>query len=362
MVARRKFAPAAALAAQLVVACAPIPNHPIPVAILVGGDRAAIGPLAPDAVPGLALREVAIAPPEPPKPLAAIADVARARSAYANGDFDTCRTALAGVDIADVLAAGDRTLAARALTYATACALRAPDAAAAAALADRFASLGLDIPDSAVTPDVETLLADAIARAGAKPRTHLAVAGEIGARLAVDGRAAGCALPCTIDVAAGEHVIAAELDGFSPIAHAVRTPDVATARLAQQPAPAALAAQQWHARIAHAFPADDATGAMLIGRFAGDARIAYLAAEPSAATTLAGTIVVDGALRGTAHGDRGRGADLVRELAYTGGILERPKLWQHPTFWIAVTAATLVIAGVAIWTIYQPPVDTGLKF
>jgi hypothetical protein len=38
---------------------------------------------------------------------------------------------------------------------------------------------------------------------------------------------------------------------------------------------------------------------------------------------------------------RGATPQLVREFAYDAGILQRPRVWQRPWFWIAVTGATL---------------------
>src|SRR5580765_3050034 len=95
----------------LVAGCTPRPSHTIPVAVLVDGEPVAI---AKTAVDGLELR-----PLELPAQVAPAADdhataVARARAAYAKGDFDACRGELAKLDVAGLLVAGDRAVAARA--------------------------------------------------------------------------------------------------------------------------------------------------------------------------------------------------------------------------------------------------------
>jgi hypothetical protein len=346
----------AALAA--LAGCAATPLHPIPVAVLVDGDLPAASPLPKTAVAGLELRPIAL-----PAPAAAVADddaaiITRARKAYGQGDLDACRADLARVDVTKLLAAGDRGLASRALTFTAACASSALAKTEAATAADRFASFGLELPDSVVSPDVEQLIGNAIARAGAAKRHPLAVTGEIGARLSIDGRPAGCALPCTIDLGPGDHVVAVDADGFQPAVRTLRIPDVATIAVAQQPASPELAARQWRARLGHGFPGADLVGAALIGRFAGERRVAFVHAGAS----LTGALVVDGKSLASAERDRGDPAGLVRELAYDGKILHRPAVWQRPWFWIAVSGAAVVLAGGIVAVTYQRPIHTSVGF
>jgi hypothetical protein len=338
--------------------CAPKPAQTIPVALLVDGDRAAVGAIEPRSVAGLELAPVVL--PQPPSPPAdsSAAVVAAARASYAKGDFDACRAALAKVDVTALLATGDRTTAARALTVDGACAWGATDRSAAKAIAERLASFGLALPEIAVSPDVEHVFGDAIAAAGKAQRTQLAISGVAGARLSIDGRVAVCALPCSIDLAPGDHVLAGEADGYQPASRSVRIPDVKQIAIAQQAAPADLAATQWRARVGRGLPPADVTGATLIGKLAKQSRVAYVQGD----TRLTGSLIVDGKLAATATRDRGMGAALVRELAYDGGVLQRPKLWQKPWFWIAVSAGVAVVAGTIIAITYQRPIHTDLGF
>ena len=336
--------------------CAATPTTAIPIAVVVDGDRAALGGGAAPRVAGLELREVALpAPPAQPADVVGPA-IARARVAYQHGDLDACRGELAHVDVAAVLARGDRATAARALALDAGCAWGNRATEDARADAARLASLGLDLPEGIVPPDVEAVIGAAITDAGGAARAPLAVAGPIGARASVDGKPAGCALPCTVDVAPGEHVVAVDADGFQPVERAVRVPDVASVTLAPQAAPAALAAQQWRARVGRGLPAADATGAALLGQLASAPRVAYLHGDAQ----LAGALVVDGKLVATVTRARGDASGALRELAYDGGVLHRPSVWQRPWFWIAVSGAVVLAAGAIVAVTYTPHVRVGV--
>lgn len=338
-------------------ACAATPKHPINVAILVDGDPAAVGDIPPRAVAGLELHTIELPAPPAPPPDDGAPGITRARAAYAGGDFDACRSELAKVDVIRLLVAANRALAARAITLEAACAWGALAKGEAQTAAMRLASFGLELPESAVAPDVEQLIGAAVAAAGTAPRHRLAVDGETGARLSIDGRPAGCALPCTLDVSGGEHVLAVEADGFMPASRLVRSPDLQEVTLAQEPASAQLAAQQWRARIGRGLPATDALGVALITKLAGHQRIALL----RGGTRLEGALIVGGALRAQAVHDRAQGPALVRELAFDGGVLQRPAVWQRPWFWIAMSGAAIVIAGGIVAATYEPEIQTGLK-
>jgi len=349
-----RIRPLAALCLAALGACAPTPKHPLAVALLVEGDAAAVGEVAPGAVSGLELRALALPAPAPPPESDAAAQITRARSAYAQGDHDACRAELARVDLVRVLAAGERGLAARAVTLEAACAYGARRPADAQAAAAHLATLGLALPEAAVAIEVEAMIGKAIAAAGAQPRRPLAVAGEAGARLAVDGRAAGCALPCTVDLPAGDHVLAVEADGFEPAARLVRVPDTRTVALAQAPASPELAARQWRARLGRGLPAADPVGVALIARLAREPRVVLL----QGGARVDGALIVGGALAASGTGRRGEAPALVRELAYDGRLLRRPPLWARPWFWIAASGATLLAAGTVIAVTYEPEVRT----
>lgn len=342
----------------LVVAagCATTPAHPIPVAVIVDGDRSALGTL-PTTSDGLELRTMAPPTPAPVPHDDSTAIVATARSAYASGDFDACRAALASLDVPRLLAAQQRVVVARALALDAACAWGATNKTAATADAARLAAFGLELPDLAVSPDVERVLGDAITATGNAGRAALAIEGHPGARVDVDGRPAHCALPCTVELVPGEHVVALELDGYAPAWRIARVPDVARVAIEQAPATPELAASQWLARVGRGLPAADSTGAALIGKFAGP-RVAYVFGDHE----LSGALAVDGRLAAHDTQARGHGEALVRELAYDGGVLHRPSIVQRPWFWIAVTGAAIVIAGAIVAATYQPPIHTTAGF
>jgi len=338
----------------LFAGCAAKPQHTIPIALLVDGDRASLGALSANAVSGLELHEIELPKPRPAAPDPSNAAIAQARSHYATGDFDACRAVLANVDHVRLLAARERGLVARALVLDTACAWGGLDKSAAHASAAQLASFSLAMPELAVSPDVERVIGQAVATAGKAPRSPLFVRGVVGARLLIDGVEAGCTLPCTIDVTPGDHVIAVEADGYEPTAQRLRAPDAHDVTIKQQPANPDLAARQWRARVGRGQPSTDAIGAALVGKLAKQRRVAYLHGDQR----LTGALVVDGKLVATANRPPHEGDALVRELAYDGGILHRPALWEKPWFWIGATAATIVIAGAVVWLVYEPDKHT----
>jgi hypothetical protein len=342
-----------AIVAAVLAACAPMPKHPISVAVLVDGEPPA---LPATSVPGLALQPFALAP-EP----AALADttsaaLASARKAYASGAPDACRTEIAKLDVPALLAAGKRDAAARALALDTACAFQGLAQDDAARAADRLAAFGLDLPADAVAREAEDLIVAAIAKASAAPRAKLTVTGEPGARASVDGKPAMCVVPCPLDLAPGDHVIAVESDAHEPAWKLVRVPEVTTIAIAQQPATAARASSQWRARIGRGLPATDATGASLLSLAARQSRVAYL----HGGRELTGSLIVDGKLRASGTGPDG--PQLMRELAYDGGLLQRPKFYQRPWFWIAVTGLTLAASGAIVYVTYEPEKQTMVSF
>ncbi len=339
----------AAAVSLVLAACGASSAHPIPIAVLVDGDPAAVGDLP--RVDGLELRRIALPAPPPPAANDSEATVALARKAYVAGDFATCRTTLAAIDITAELAAGARSLASRALTLATACAFGAAAKSDAMTTAAQLASYGLELPSAAVSPDVEALIGKAIEAAGSAAPGHLVVNGVIGARLSVDGLPI-CALPCTIPLARGDHVLAVATDGYAPATRTVRIPDVTTVAIAQTAASPELAANQWRARIARGAPVGDPVGAALLGALGRDRRVAYIHGD----RRLTGELTVDGKLAASGEAKSGEAEALVRHLAYDGAVLRRPAVWQRPWFWIAVTGIAVVVTGAVLYV--NRPVHT----
>jgi hypothetical protein len=285
--------------------------------------------------------------------------LARARTAYAQGNHDACRTELAALDVAKLLATGNRATASRALTLDTACAYQALAKEDARVGAARIAAFGLELPADAVAIEVEQLIDGAIEAANTAPRARLAIRGEPGARVSIDGRPALCVVPCPAELAPGDHVITLDTDGFEPSWQVVRVPDSTEVRIAQQPASVERASLQWRSRLGRGLPATDDVGAALIARVAsGQPRVAYLHLGPQ----LTGTMIVDGKARASGNRPRGATPQLVRELAYDAGILQRPRVWQRPWFWIAVTGATLAVSGAVVYFTYEPEVRTMVGF
>jgi len=344
----------AVIGLALSAACAARPAHPVPLAILV--DSEAGTPARLPVVDGLSPHALVVPASAPDEPDRTSAPVSRARKAYAEGDFDTCRAELARVDVAGALAAGGRDGAARALAFDAACAWGGQAAATARQLAAQLASYGLAVPDAAIAPDIEAVLGEAIVAAGNARPHPVVVHGAAGARLGVDGRPASCTLPCTVDLVPGDHVLAVTADGLADAHRVVRVPDTTDVTLAQPPAAPPVAAAQWRARAAHGLPTTDAIGARLIAQLGRERRIAVL--HPG--DPLTGALIVDGALVASATTRRGDEAGLVRELAYDGGILARPAVWQRPWFWIAISGLALGAAGTVTLLLYHPH-DTSLR-
>jgi hypothetical protein len=347
---------ALAAAGAACAACAAGPAHPIPIAIFVEGEPAAarlpvVDGLAPHAL---------VVPPSPPaepaeRPETARA-LARARKAYAAGDFELCRAALAPIEVPRMLAAGARDAAARALAFDAACAWGEQAEVTARGIAARLAGYGLAPPDASIAPDIEAILGDALVAAGNARVRSVAVRGEAGARLGVDGRPPVCALPCTVDLVPGDHVLAVTADGFADAYRELRVPEVTEVALVQVAASPALAAAQWRARAGRGLPSTDAIGARLIAQLGGERRIAVLhLGDP-----LTGVMIVDGALAARTTAPRGDDAGLVRELAYDAGVLHRPAVWQRPWFWIAVAGVAIGVATAIAVLTYQPSMHTSL--
>jgi hypothetical protein len=200
-----------------------------------------------------------------------------------------------------------------------------------------------------VTPEIDRLLGDAIRAAGTAPRHPVAIAGVVGARLAIDGRPGDCTLPCTVDLAPGDHVLAVAADGYAPAVSLVRTPDIDHITIAQEPATTELAARQWRARLGRGLPATDAVGVALLAKLGGT-RIAYLHGDRQLTTAL----VVDGKLVATDTRARGDAIGAVQEVAYDGHVLHRPSVFQRPWFWIATAGAALAIAAAIVAITYKP--------
>lgn len=368
MVASSAMPPRAALVVVAVTAaCATAPPRPrLGVGVVVTGTAVArdrtLAAAATVDLDGLALAPVAlpVAPSAPP-PSSSVLAVATARAAYLErGDFETCTAALREVEVPELLAAGARELAARVLVWRTACAFGRLAPAEAADHAAALAGFGLALPDDAgaVTPDVEAILVAALDRAGAAARLTVEVDGRAGARLTIDGRPAECALPCTVALAPGDHVVAVTADGAAPAWRVIRVPVAGPVTIPQAPAAPALALAQWRARAGRGLPLDDAAGLALLAQGAGVRRLLYL----GAGERLRGALVVDGLVKARGARAPGEVAALVHDLTTRGGLVPAPPLWRRPRFWGALGVAAAAAAAITAAIVLEPDVRTEVGF
>lgn len=342
------------LVGLVISGCGGSSAHPISVAV-VSDARAATGPIAADAVGGLELKLLDLPAPAPPDVSVVTPTLARARTAYSEGEFDTCRRELGSLDLGALLASGARDQAARMLAYESACAFGAQAKTEASVAAATLARLGLEIPDVALAGDVEAAIGDAIKAAGTVPLRPVAVTGEIGAQLRVDGDPTGCTVPCSVRVRPGLHLFAVHGDGFLPSHRWIDVTTLGTVALPQEVAPPVLAGEHWRARVGHGLPPTDHVGATLLARIAGQ-RVAYLQSNPDHNVT--GWMILDGKVVATATRDRTETSALLGDLAYDGGVLVRPPVWKRPWFWIAVSSVAVVAAGTIFAVTYEPDIVT----
>ncbi|MCC7540672.1 MAG: PEGA domain-containing protein [Deltaproteobacteria bacterium] len=296
--------------------------------------------------------------------------LAAARSAYVETlDMPACIEALSPPAlVVSALARGDRDAAARVLTYLCACHLAAGDDAAAARVATQLGTLGLPIPDAAdaISPRAERLLADATAAAVRAERVPLAVRSTPeGAGVWIDGRNAACVTPCTLDVVAGEHVVALTRAGSADAHETVRVSRSAAGdvvELTLPPATPELAARQWRERAGDA----DAWEAMRLLQIAvRDRRVVLLDGQRGARDLrLRATLVIDDQppLRIERRAQPASARDAVRALLHDllteGGVIPPRPIVEEPLFWIAIAGAATIGAVVTGALLFEPDVRT----
>ncbi|MCB9598104.1 MAG: PEGA domain-containing protein [Sandaracinaceae bacterium] len=280
--------------------------------------------------------------------------IAAAREAYVNAEFDRCLELLR--DDAPVhaeLGQGRRRAAARWLFWRIACRVGLADPSAAEDAA-RFATFGMDLPAdvAAASPEVERALGVALDAAAAAPRVSVALTSTPPARVAVDGRAPGCQTPCTLDLAAGDHVVTWSAPGFEPSWRLVRAAaDAPVTTVALAEATPELAARQWAARFVGRGEHDSTASMELLSRAVRARRLALVRVEREGPRArLRAVLSLDGAVaaRGERLVDGSLEAgtwELLRDLLVEGGVVERAApVVESPWFWIGI-AAGVVLAG-----------------
>jgi hypothetical protein len=350
--------------AAAVVACGAPSRPPVGLTVVVDGAAAdtARADVTRDGLSGFAVRTVELPrslDAEPPDPIAPV--IAAARVAYQDrGDFAACRAAIDPIDVPSLLAAGRREQAARVLVWRAACAWSGLARADATAAADQLGQFGLELPGDtgAVIQDVENALIDAVKRAAKAERVALRIAGTDG-RVILDGKPTGCTLPCTLDVARGDHVVAVEADGSAPAWKLVRAPAAGAIEIPLVRASPTEAGAQWRSRIGRGLPAADDIGLRLIARAAGDVRVAYVDAGR---TSVRGALVVDGAVKARGTRDDGDVAGLLGDLTVRGGLVEPVPLVRQPRFWIVLTLGVATAAAITTLLVFEPQTNTGVEF
>ena len=316
------------------------------------------------------------APRVPSNAAAVELDLAAARKAYIDAEFKACVDRLGEPSrLTDLLADGKRLLAERLFFWRIACRVGAGNAADARQDAEAFAVLDLEAPPDveSAAPEVEALLASSAQRVGAAPRVPLQVrfdvepgaAFRVAARavVALDGRAAVCSAPCTVDVHPGDHVVRVEADGFAPEIRRVRAA-APTAELAVHLNPAApeVAAAQWTSRYADSPSVDSAVSVGLLAVATRSRSLAVVAAEPTPkGSRLFGVLALDGGIAARAERGADRDEDLpdvapalVRDLLLRAQLIAETPLYKRPLFWVAVGAAAALAATITILIVYQP--------
>lgn len=305
----------------------------------------------------------------PAGPSDAQAQIARARGYYVNAEFAECEAALSA-DTAALLGRGERAIAARALFWKLSCRAGAGDAAGAARFAAAFAAFGFEVPSDAdsVAPDVERLVTDAVEAAARAPRSGLEIdANARRARVTIDGRDAGCVVPCTLDLVPGDHVVRVDADGFEPQSRTVRLDGKRqSVTLEAAPAPPSLAAQQWSARYAGDSDLDGDSSLVLLSR-AVRARHIVLFSAIGGSNTLRGALTIEGSV--AARAERiGRSAatsapTVLKELLARGKLTQpAPPLHRRASFWIGVGAAALAATVVTAVVLREPGVRQEVTF
>jgi hypothetical protein len=300
-----------------------------------------------------------------PSPSEWPARLAAARKAYVSANFTECLHQLEGdAAAAALLANGERLLAARLLTWRTACHLAAKQPEPARAAAESMASFQLALPEDigSTTPDVEALLARAFTQVGEREVKRVAFTSvPEGATVELDGRPGACITPCGMDLLAGGHVVRLSADGYSPTWRVVSTHDT-TANFSLAAAPPELAATQWHLRAVKGEALDSETSVKLLSTSLRAPRLLVVSTSGQVPSTLRGALAVDGVLMARAERD-GDAEGLVRDLLVRGQVIEEaPPIYQRWPFWVAVGAAVVAAGVTTAVVVGNRRIDTTVGF
>ncbi len=361
----------------LTAACAAKSGPAVSVTVVARGDAEAVAAiksgLARPVSPMVEARPAD--PPLEPEPAPAFADVdarlAAARAKYLSADFAACLREISGEALLrDLLFEGRRSPATRVLLWRIACHHGAGSEADALGGARLFASYGLEVPSEVglISPQAEQILARAIGESTRAKRVTLAVTTNVSpASLSVDGSAGRCALPCSIDVAPGDHVFRVDADGATPAMREVRATGAAQISIPTTPATPALAARQWLSRYAAQGDVDSAPSLRLLSTAMRAPRLALLQADRDGEKVRLRGVLASGSeivSRGERRVDD-VGAEtsaLLRDLLVRGKVIETAPLVKRPAFWGALAAGILLTGAASVALLYEPPTRTRVEF
>ena len=352
------------------------------ITVVVAGDRQYRGSLR-DALTNpmtIPLRTIVRLPPNE----AAVVDdnlsqigelLASARTNYINANFSACSQDLADSQhVTRLLAERHRELAARLLFWQVACAVGSGKERTAQALATSFASAGLQPPAAieTVSPEVEALLARASrAVSEEKPGTLSVTADVEDAVVHIDGRKDVCKIPCQVDLARGDHVIAVSADGYQDSWRGTNVGRSSTLSFTLVAASPDEASRQWVARYGSHSSIDSTPSVRLLARSIRNRRVVLVTAERRKdSIVVRGAIAIDGNVAGraeraaTSDGELAAVAEgLLRDLLIRGNVLESaPPLHKRASFWLSVGGAAAVATAVTMFFLIEPPRDTSVRF
>lgn len=301
----------------------------------------------------------------------AVAAVAAAASAFASADFARCSHALDEVALRALLARSRRDLAARALLWRAACALADDRRADAERAAEALATLELEIPAVVTRPDVEALVASALAAAAARPRQTLLVRSNAReGQVWIDGAPPQCATPCRVALRSGEHFVTVRADRFEPATIATLVVDrEASVTVWLSAASASRATEQLRARERDRVAPDSADSMALLSVATAAPRLARIDVERERGSSrMRAVLAIDGVIasrseRRSDASPRDQDADaLLRELLVRGRVIEPTvPVYASPWFWVAIGAAAAAGVSVSAWY-FTRPIETAIRF
>lgn len=342
-------------------------EEPIDVTVVTSGPRAEELREAlrdPDLPVTVRFAELPVRAPETDAPPP---DLAAARQAYVNADFGACLSELEDeAPVHEALAAGQPGRAARRMFWRLACHVGMADPEGARRVAARFAAFGLDVPDDveAASPEVEVVLGEALAAVAQAPRVAIAVRGAEGAAVSVDGRPASCEVPCAVDLAPGDHVLALRAPGFEASSRLVRVDGPAEVSFSLERASPERAGAQWAARWIGRPGRDSPASVRLLSQAVRARRLMLLLVDPG--PQLRGVLARDGAVAARAERLEGPLPDaarsLFRELLVEGGEINVGEVYESPWFWLGIGGAAVAAAVITAIALFVPDTETCVSF